>query len=76
MAFPDDIGVQFVCPKCHTPVARQPDAFVCRDAACRLRYDIVDDIPRFLIDEAEQLSPEQWQQSMAAHAAESDTTDD
>ncbi|QDU39319.1 hypothetical protein Mal4_36580 [Maioricimonas rarisocia] len=71
MAFPDDIGVQFVCPKCRTPVAREPEAFVCQDATCRLKYDIVDDIPRFLVDEAEQLSPERWQQIMNAQDGES-----
>lgn len=76
MAFPEDIGVQFVCPKCRTPVVRQPEAFICGNADCRLRYVIVDDIPRFLIDDAEQLSTEQWQQIVEAHRSEEGASDD
>jgi uncharacterized protein YbaR (Trm112 family) len=60
MAFPDDIGVKLVCPKCHTDLVRDGASFVCASATCRLRFSIVDDIPKFLIEEAVEVSPEEW----------------
>lgn len=60
MSFPDDIGVQLVCPKCRTAIVRDGDSFVCSSAECRLRYAIIDDIPKFLIDEAEAVPLDDW----------------
>jgi uncharacterized protein YbaR (Trm112 family) len=60
MPFPDDIGVQLACPKCRTALARDGDSFVCSSAECRLRYAIADDIPKFLIEEAEEVPPDEW----------------
>lgn len=60
MPFPDDIGVKLVCPKCHTDLARCGGAFVCASPTCRLRYPIVDDIPKFLIEEAVEVPTEDW----------------
>lgn len=76
MAFPENIGVQFVCPKCRTPVVRQPEAFICGSADCRLKYAIVDDIPRFLVDDAEQLAPEEWRQIVEVHRVQSGSSED
>ena len=41
-----------VCPKCKGPLdlTEQQDGLVC--SACRLKYEIRDDIPIMLIDEA------------------------
>ncbi len=44
-----------VCPKCKGDLEHRPEAgeLVCH--ACRLRYEIRDDIPIMLIDEAKPL---------------------
>ena len=60
MPFPDDIGVKLVCPKCHTDLVRDGASFVCASATCRLRYPIMDDIPKFLIEEAIEVPLEDW----------------
>lgn len=43
------------CPKCKGPVelTEKEDGLIC--SACQLRYEIRDDIPVMLIDEAERL---------------------
>ena len=48
-----------VCPKCKGEIQLKPDqsAFVCR--ACRLVYAVVDEIPNFLIEEAQPLPVEE-----------------
>jgi len=46
------------CPKCKGPVelTEEKDGLVC--ASCRLLYEIRDDIPVMLIDEAKKLEEE------------------
>jgi hypothetical protein len=43
------------CPKCKGTLDLRPDecAFVCR--ACRLVYAVVDEIPNFIVEEAQPL---------------------
>ena len=43
------------CPKCKGPLELTPNesAFVCR--ACRLVYAVVDEIPNFIVEEAQPL---------------------
>ena len=43
------------CPKCKGKLDLKPDetSFVCQ--ACKLRYAIVDDIPNFIVEEAQPL---------------------
>jgi uncharacterized protein YbaR (Trm112 family) len=43
------------CPKCKGPLDLRPDesAFVCH--ACRLVYSVVDEIPNFIVEEAQPL---------------------
>jgi len=53
-----------VCPKCHAELVQDGDALVCTNSEVRLRYPILEDIPRLLVDEAEVLSPEAWQAVM------------
>jgi uncharacterized protein YbaR (Trm112 family) len=57
---PRDIGVTLVCPKCRTEVRGLPDAYVCTSESCRLSYAVIDAIPKFLIDDARQLDPQEW----------------
>lgn len=59
-------GVQFVCPHCHTNVVRHSGAWICASAECRRRYPIVDEIPKFIIEDAVQLDPVEWKSLLAA----------
>ncbi len=61
---PRDIGITLVCPKCRTEVQGTDDAYVCSSESCRLAYAVVDDIPKFLIDDARQLDVEEWTAAM------------
>ncbi|WP_456383706.1 Trm112 family protein [Persephonella sp.] len=45
------------CPKCKGELLYFEEFFVCEN--CRLRYDIIDGIPDFLIEDAKQLSEEE-----------------
>ena len=53
-----------VCPKCHADLVLDGDSLVCTNPDVRLRYPILEDIPRLLVDEAEELSPEAWKAVM------------
>ena len=46
-----------VCPKCRGVLRHEtePEALVCE--RCRLRYEVKDDIPILLVDEARPLEP-------------------
>ncbi len=65
----DSVKDILVCPKCKTSLVHEADTLVCRNGECRLQYEIRDDIPVMLIDEATELSPEQWQSIVDKHAA-------
>ena len=43
------------CPKCKGPLTLRPDESAFECAACKLAYPVVDDIPNFLIEEAQPL---------------------
>ena len=49
-----------VCPRCHADLVLDGDSLVCTNPDVRLRYPILEDIPRLLVEEAEQLSPDAW----------------
>lgn len=49
-----------VCPKCHADLVLDGDSLVCTNPDVRLRYPILEDIPRLLADEAEELAPDEW----------------
>lgn len=61
---PRDLGITLVCPKCRVDVVRVGDAYVCRSSECRLSYPIVDEIPKFLVDDARTLPADEWQTAM------------
>jgi uncharacterized protein YbaR (Trm112 family) len=44
------------CPKCHSPLRVDEDAseLVCTSATCGLAYQVRDDIPVLLVEEARQ----------------------
>ena len=49
------------CPECHGSLFAVDDALIC---ACsddrKLKFPVVDGIPRLLVDEATELTQEQW----------------
>ncbi|HXU65374.1 MAG TPA: Trm112 family protein [Polyangia bacterium] len=44
------------CPKCKGALALRPDESAFECAACKLAYLVVDDIPNFIIEEAQPLA--------------------
>ncbi len=56
----DKIQGILVCPKCRSDLVRDGDSLICTNPDVRLRYAIVDEIPRLLVDEAKTLTPEEW----------------
>lgn len=55
-----DFGVTLVCPSCRVEVVGVNDAYICRSGECRRSYPVVDGIPKFLVDDARVLAPEEW----------------
>ncbi len=53
-----------VCPKCHADLVKDGDSLVCTNPDVRLKYPILDDIPRLLVEEARELSPDEWKSAM------------
>lgn len=53
-----------VCPRTRAELVEDGDSLVSTSPAARLRYPVVDDIPRLLVDEATELSVTDWQQIM------------
>ena len=49
-----------VCPVCRSKLAVDGRSFVCRSESCRLRYEVKDDIPVMLSDDAKPLTPDEW----------------
>ncbi|MEX0704542.1 MAG: Trm112 family protein [Planctomycetales bacterium] len=59
-----------VCPRSKSPLVLDGSRLVCRDPACRLAYDIRDDIPILLVDEATPLEEAEWADVMRRHGRE------
>ncbi|MEW5913877.1 MAG: Trm112 family protein [Thermodesulfobacteriota bacterium] len=57
MAISQDLLDLLACPQCKQPVQLSPDGAWLVCATCRLRYEIKDDIPIMLVDEARPLEP-------------------
>ncbi len=55
------------CPKTKADLVLDGDTLVSTDKETRLRYRIENDIPVMLIDEAEELSVEDWSEIMKKH---------
>ncbi len=54
-----------VCPACQSKLVVDGRSFVCRSEPCRLRYDVKDDIPVMLSEEAQPIALEDWAAIMA-----------
>ena len=55
------------CPQTHAPLVFEGDALISTDPASRLKYMIKDDIPVMIIDDAVELSEEEWRAVMQKH---------
>lgn len=62
-----------VCPKTKADLVLEGSALVCTNPDARLSYPIVDGIPRLLLDEASELSIQQWAALMVKHDRSSTT---
>jgi uncharacterized protein YbaR (Trm112 family) len=59
-----------VCPGSRTKLIQEGDSLICTDSVCRLKFAIRDNIPIMLVDEAVQLSPEEWEHVMKRHSVD------
>jgi uncharacterized protein YbaR (Trm112 family) len=55
------------CPQSRAELVLEGDALVSTSPEARLKYPVRDGIPILLIDDAEQLPPEQWSAIMKQH---------
>ena len=62
-----------VCPESKSILVEDEQWLICVDPQCRLRYEVRDDIPIMLIDEAEELSPDDWAAVMQKHSRDPQT---
>ena len=54
------------CPKCHGKLICVDDALICGSDQHRLRFPIVDGIPRLLVEESTDINDDEWQRILAA----------
>lgn len=61
-----------VCPACQSKLVVDGHSFVCRGEVCRRRYEVKDDIPVMLSDEALTTASDEWaaiiQRATSAHS--------
>jgi hypothetical protein len=57
MALSRDLIDILACPKCKGALTLRPDESAFECAVCRLAYAVVDDIPNFIIEEAQPVQP-------------------
>ncbi len=56
MALNPELVDLLACPKCKGSLKLRPDASAFECATCQLAYLVADDIPNFLIEDAQKLS--------------------
>ena len=75
MAFdPDALLDVLVCPGCKSKLVYHEDSFVCTDAGCRLSYEVRDDIPVMLVDDATVLSEADWSGIVSPESSNGDSS--
>ena len=62
-----------VCPKSKAELVMDGDTLVSTSPDSRLRYSIVDDIPRLIVEEAETLDQQTWSAIMQKHGRDAET---
>ncbi|MCH7688529.1 MAG: hypothetical protein IH899_17915 [Planctomycetes bacterium] len=53
-----------LCPNSNSKLILDGESLVCIDSECRLQFQIRDEIPIMLLDEATELSVEEWKAVM------------
>lgn len=66
MMLPDELGINLICPDCRRPLARIEDKYICSDGECRRAYPIIEGIPKLIVDDADVLEHNDWQEQLAA----------
>ena len=61
------------CPKSHSELVQDADGLISVDPSCRLRYPIRDDIPCLIVEDARQLSSDEWRAAMQRHQRDPET---
>jgi len=69
----DKVKHILVCPVTKADLIHDGETLVCADPEARHQFPIVDEIPRLLIDEATQLSVEDWGAAMKRHGRDTAT---
>lgn len=55
MPLPKDLIEMLACPKCKGKITLRADESAFECAACKLAYPVVDEIPNFIVEEAQPL---------------------
>lgn len=63
----EDLLKILCCPETKADLVLDGETLVSTDKDTRRRYKIENDIPVMLIEESEQLSPEEWKKIMLKH---------
>lgn len=61
------------CPRSKAPLVHDGDWLVSCDPSCRLKYEIKQEIPVLIPEEAVELSVAEWQEVMARHGNNRET---
>jgi len=70
---PGRLGDMLVCPACHNQMVMHDDTLVDVSPDCRRSFQIVDGIPRLLVSDSTELSPDAWRTIMSQHNRDSVT---
>jgi uncharacterized protein YbaR (Trm112 family) len=65
-----------VCPKSKAKLVHDGERLVSTDPATRMAYEIRDEIPIMLVDEATELDESSWTEIMARHGRDPVTGDE
>ncbi len=58
----DAVSDILACPQCRGELVCVGDGLICNSDQHRLRFPIVDGIPRLLLEESTELTDEEWEQ--------------
>lgn len=61
------------CPRSKAPLVHDGDWLVSSDPGCRLKYEIKQEIPVLIPEEAVELSVDDWQAVMTKHGRDRET---
>lgn len=63
-----------VCPKSRSELVFDAGNLVCSDPQCRLLFEVMDNIPRLVIEDARELGQDEWRIIMQRHESQSENT--